>query len=113
MFIIRARLFFFVFLKYPAGATLVLSSGCKELGGQLSIVFKILYTIPFLKFAVSEVFYFNFCRTCARERGHLVLQIGTSNGDRAAQVAKKLEQGEQQSHKLIFKSNDKTIARFA
>ena len=92
-----------------------MSSGCKELGGQLSIVFKILYTIPvpFLKFAVSEVFYFNFCRTCARERGHLVLQIGTSNGDRAAQVAKKLEQGEQQSHKLIFKSNDKTIARFA
>ena len=32
-------------------------------------------------------------RTCERERGHLVLQIGTSNGDRAAQVAKKMEQG--------------------
>ena len=33
------------------------------------------------------------CRTCERERGHLVLQIGTSNGDRAAQVAKKMEKG--------------------
>jgi tRNA-dihydrouridine synthase 2 len=31
-------------------------------------------------------------RTCEKERGHLVLQIGTSNGDRAAQVAQKMEQ---------------------
>lgn len=30
-------------------------------------------------------------RTCSEERGHLVVQIGTSNGDRAAKVAKMLE----------------------
>jgi len=30
-------------------------------------------------------------RTCEKERGHLVLQIGTSDGDRAAAVAKKME----------------------
>jgi hypothetical protein len=35
-----------------------------------------------------------FFRTCAREKGHLVLQIGTSCGDRAALVAKKMEQGQ-------------------
>jgi hypothetical protein len=39
----------------------------------------------------SELFMFP--RTCAREKGHLVLQIGTSCGDRAALVAKKMEQG--------------------
>eukprot|EP00088_Acartia_fossae_P057356 TRINITY_DN6690_c0_g1_i1.p1 TRINITY_DN6690_c0_g1~~TRINITY_DN6690_c0_g1_i1.p1 ORF type:complete len:443 (+),score=54.28 TRINITY_DN6690_c0_g1_i1:48-1376(+) len=31
-------------------------------------------------------------RTCPQERGHLVLQIGTSDGDRAARVAKMVEQ---------------------
>lgn len=31
-------------------------------------------------------------RTCSQERGHLVLQIGTSDADRAVMVAKKLEQ---------------------
>ena len=36
-------------------------------------------------------------RTCEKERGHLVLQIGTSNGDRAAQVARKMEQGKDYS----------------
>ena len=36
---------------------------------------------------------FNY-RTCPAERGYLVLQIGTSDAKRAAQVAKFLEQGE-------------------
>jgi hypothetical protein len=62
--------------------------------------------ILFTDLATWRIFYYlnaggfclcNFCwisfRTCARERGHLVLQIGTANADRAAQVAKKLEQG--------------------
>jgi len=31
-------------------------------------------------------------RTCAREKGHLVLQIGTSDGDRAAKVGLMMEQ---------------------
>ena len=44
---------------------------------------------------------FNY-RTCPAERGYLVLQIGTSDAKRAAQVAKFLEQGEHRQIKIYY-----------
>lgn len=59
-----------------------------KLLNSIRIENKLLGTIDFIDKTDNTLVF----RTCAKEKGHLVLQIGTSDGDRAAKVGKMMEQ---------------------